>query len=179
MPSGDVAGASVLISPTVVLTANHVVDDSVHTSVLCGDKAMPGYVIRRDPANDLAIVALATPCGMPTVKLPTANYPLVPSGQRATYLGCPDGHCDWVIQGNVVGYDVVSYFPGQPRNVLVIDAPTWFGNSGGPVLDENGVLIGIASSIFKIERGPFQRIFSAAIPQETIIDFLAAGGVLP
>lgn len=167
-------GSSVLIAPRLALTAAHVIKDAV-MSVDCQGVQIPAVVIRQDDAIDLALLYLTQTCDAPTAKLTRHNAPI---GTAVTAIGCPDGNCGWQAKGHVVGYTALGIRDLPRRPVLVTDAPIYFGNSGGPLVDDQGRLVGICSQVFRFSAGGDQSIeqwaprFGAFVPAEAIFNFL-------
>ncbi len=143
-PGGPVNGAGVLIHESLVLTAYHVVDHAPVVGVRCGSTDIPAAVAAFNPIADLALLELAFPCNMKPSTMAVKNR--VP-GDVVIAEGCPGSMCGFKLYGHVVGYMPVKSPVGIERNLLITDAHIWFGNSGGPLFDKNGYVVGIASQL--------------------------------
>lgn len=62
----------------------------------------------------------------------------------------------------------------EGSNLIQMDAPVTYGNSGGPVIDGNGRVLGIATLVTLDARGQVTAGFSFAVPTSTIRQFLPA-----
>lgn len=140
-----VAGSGVIIDPAgVLLTSAHIVADSEVVTVLVEKKEpLIGTVFRVDEARDLALV-----------KLPPDIYPSAELGTRGELaLGAPVYAFGYPLNmaGPVtVTAGVVSRYFDEPslgRQIIQTDAAVNLGNSGGPILDKEGRVIGITTSI--------------------------------
>ncbi len=68
-------------------------------------------------------------------------------GQTVFAIGCPEGFCGMVTRGIVSAYR-------RENEVLWLytDAKLWFGNSGGPLFNAKGEVVGICSKIKNMSR---------------------------
>ena len=129
-----------------------------------------GYVTRgrviakyqyQENEPDLAIVELdGLPGTVNSIKLPTSiDYSKLegePLGKPVHILGHPDERPLW--------HWKAGFFKEKKDNDLLIYADAYFGNSGGPVLNEDGNLIGITKQIIQ-DQG-----ITLAVPISSIID---------
>lgn len=171
-PGATVNGSGVLINPSLVLTAAHVIHLPI-VGIRCGSVDIPAALVAENETEDLALLELAQPCTLTPSPLSKAN-PAPGTTVRAE--GCPSGKCGWVLRGSVVGYDALPIPSKLPRTVLVADVPIWFGSSGGPLFNEKGHLVGIASQLIQLPTPDPKifRLFAAFAPAESIIKFLEA-----
>ena len=129
----------------VLLTNVHVVGNSRVVEIgLADGRVLPGQVIGGDPASDVAVVRVDLE-DAPTVPLGDSDQLQV--GQTTIAIGNPLGFERTVTTG------VVSALNRSPRGLQVggfiqTDAAINSGNSGGPLLDSQGRVIGINSVIF-------------------------------
>jgi S1-C subfamily serine protease len=133
-------GAGAFISPDgVLITAAHVVSGLDEIVVKLQDgRSLPGRVVRRDAARDIAVVRVQ---GAPEVCLPVAaEWPKI--GDEVFAVGAPAGN-DFafsVARGIVSGTPTV-----EGRKMIQTDASINPGNSGGPLVDGKGRLVGVVS----------------------------------
>lgn len=150
------AGSGVIIDDSGhVLTNNHVVARSNALEVTLADGTIvPARLIGRDPGNDLALIKI----DVPKDKLHVATLgdsAAVKPGQLAVAIGNPFGLERTVTVGFVSATGrTFSEGNGRPiRNMLQTDAAVNPGNSGGPLLNSRGEVIGINTSIESPVRG--------------------------
>lgn len=145
MPAADIApagsGSGLLVKGGYVLTCWHVVEKGQKVTVACGGKDYAATVVQKDPANDIAILRVSdAPGGIP---LSLADSKL---GGNVFTMGFP--HPD--LQGSDVKYTTGSISgltgPGNTPVYYQISAPLQSGNSGGPLFDEYGNLVGIVAA---------------------------------
>jgi S1-C subfamily serine protease len=125
-----------------IITNNHVIDNCSDIQVFM-DKTAPVQAreIARDTTNDLAL--LATALKPPVIAAPRLSVRL---GESVAAFGYP--HADLLAssgnftQGNVTALAGI----GDDSRYLQTSAPVQAGNSGGPLLDQSGNLVGIVTS---------------------------------
>jgi S1-C subfamily serine protease len=163
------AGSGVLIAPDgYLLTNSHVVAGAKEIAVTLPDgRSLSGRVVGDDPATDLALVR-AEAGGLPFAAL--RGEGAVRPGQLGIAIGNPLGFHSTVSTGVVSA--VGRAFPGRDgrmiEDVVQHTAPLNPGNSGGPLVDSRGRVIGINTAII-----PFAQGIGFAISAQT------AGWVLP
>jgi len=137
-------GAGFLVNPDGILVTNkHVVGSQRTVTVdLLGDRRYEGDVFYTDPTFDLALV-----------RLPVHNLPVLAvgdlsrmkKGDTVVAIGTALGQPHSVTRGIISNLDTVV----QDRHYLQTDAALNPGNSGGPLLDEQGRVIGVCTAIVK------------------------------
>ena len=136
-------GAGVIIGAGSVLTAFHVVNDGAPEIEFLGGERESGAVTWSSEALDLAIVHVGVPDKYAAPKLYCGELAV---GQRLVAIGHPLT-TRWV---SVEGYlDPTDISGATPLLALSFDLS--LGNSGGPVFDESGRIVGIASAILVTE----------------------------
>ncbi len=161
-PNGAVRGMGsgfIVTSDGVILTNTHVVEDAREVTVrLTDNREYRAKVIGKDEASDVAVLRIDAK-DLPTVKLGDSGN--VKVGEWVVAIGSPYGFDNSVTAGIVsakarsLGND--SYVP-----FLQTDAAVNPGNSGGPLFNLRGEVIGINSQIYS-RNGGFQGL-SFAIP---------------
>lgn len=156
VPSG-VGSGFVIDSDGFLLTNHHVVDGAESIIVTFPDKReFKGKVVGSDQRTDVALVKIEGK-NLPSLKIGNVNNTKV--GQWVVAIGSPFGLENSVTAGIVSakGRDTGEYLPFIQTDVAVNP-----GNSGGPLLNLDGEVIGINSQIYS-RTGGFMGI-SFAIP---------------
>jgi serine protease Do len=153
VPSSGVGSGFVFGADGWILTNNHVIEGASSLTVAFkGGRELPGRVVTTDPAADLAVVKVDA-TNLATVDIGvSANLQV---GQLLIAIGSPLGtFSDSVTSGilSATGRSItVSDFQTRTRrrmtNLLQTDAAINPGNSGGPLLDAQGLVIGINSAV--------------------------------
>lgn len=140
--SGTKQGSGFLVDPRgVILTNNHVIRDArtVRVKLASGDLYDVVTVLATDERRDLAVLQVA---GFDLPALPLANSDSVKIGNPVVVIGSPLG------LENTVTTGIISGRRQEPEGfqLLQISAPASRGSSGGPVLSQEGTVIGVAAS---------------------------------
>ncbi|HXC02759.1 MAG TPA: serine protease [Opitutaceae bacterium] len=138
------SGSGVIISAQgLALTAAHVVADAKKISVITAQGIHTATVLCVDESNDIAVLKIE---GGPYVPLTVAPSRGVRLGQGVATIGFPNvdiqGFSPKVTRGEISS---VNGFADDPRS-WQISVPVQPGNSGGPLLDEDGNIIGIVEA---------------------------------
>lgn len=149
------AGSGFVVTPDgYVMTNSHVVTNARQIKVrTSAGEIVDGQVVGDDPATDLALVrvdasALATPAGqVPYLSVDGALAPRV--GQVAVAIGNPLGFESTVSTGVVsaLGRSLRGRGNRLIDGVIQHTAPLNPGNSGGPLLDTKGRVLGVNTAI--------------------------------
>lgn len=137
-------GSGFLVKDGVVATNFHVIEGGFSASVKNVDSDSPVTVdgiLAADPDQDLALLKVSGLHGAP---LPMATGKTVEIGERVYAVGNPKG-----LQGTFSEGIVSAKRSEHSRTLVQITAPISPGSSGGPVLDKDGAVIGIATATLK------------------------------
>jgi serine protease Do len=140
--TGGAIGTGFLLSPRLVATVDHVVDGATLIRLkLAGKLAAHGTVIGADPARDLALIRADAPIKGYRFRL-AARAPQL--GEDVSALGFPLGLPLTVTRGSVSGNGRTIPIDGLRRRDLVqTDAAVNPGNSGGPLIADDGTVVGL------------------------------------
>ena len=158
------AGSGLILTPDgFVLTNHHVVAQANVVEVSLRDgSSLAGHIVGQDPDTDLAVLRVES-SGLPTLEFGDSASLRV--GQLAIAVGNPFGF------QNSVSVGVISALgrtlPGQSGHLLEgmiqTDVALNPGNSGGPLVDSHGRVIGINTAMVSNAQG-----LSFAIPINTV-----------
>ncbi len=140
-------GSGSIVSPQgLVLTNYHVVqaagDGQIRARGWDGS-LFKGQVIATDPGNDLALVQLDAKEPLPEIRLAKATT--FQAGQAVCAIGSPLGRTGVITLGTLKGTDE----NGDLRSSILLHP----GNSGGPLLNQQGEMIGVNKAIWLSETG--------------------------
>lgn len=151
MRSGESAGTGIIISDDgFVLTNNHVIADSTNVKVDVGGRGdvRSATVLGYDIADDVALLKMSDTRDLRPARIGDADEVRV--GDPVVAIGNQLGQGTKVTQGKVTGLNQqVTASDGRGgrtetlRGMIQIDAPIKPGNSGGPLVDAEGRVIGI------------------------------------
>ena len=162
---GEGTGSGFIIQGGYIVTDNHVVtlDNEISNAPLeiyfSNGASAPGVVVGRDPYSDIAVIKAAGVGGLPALTL--GNSAGVEVGDPVIAVGSPLGLADTVTSGIVSAVDR----PVQPSqaggtspqvyfDAIQTDAPINPGNSGGPLVNAQGQVIGVDAAIDTLGNNP-------------------------
>src|SRR6185369_11967309 len=140
-------GSGFIVSPKgYILTNNHVIEDAARITVgLQSGEKYRGTVVGFDPGTDVAVLKIEPPKDLPTVTLGDSNAAQV--GDWVLAMGSPFG-LDQTVTAGIISKkerETPSFTPFQ--RFLQTDAAINRGNSGGPLVNMRGEVIGMNSQI--------------------------------
>jgi serine protease Do len=134
----------------MILTNAHLVFKSSSIIVkISGGGTFPASIVGLDPVMDIAVLKIQDG----PQKMSTATFmkedDRVEIGEEVVIIGSPEGMENTVSRGIVSGLDRV--LPSSPMSMVIpmiqTDAPVSMGNSGGPILNRCGEVIGMVTAI--------------------------------
>jgi serine protease Do len=150
-PEGQAIGSGFIMSADgYIITNAHVVADADSVTVRLRDRReLPAKVVGADERTDIALLKVAAD-GLPTVKLGDSDQLKV--GQWVLAIGSPFGFEYSATQG-VVSALSRSLPDGTYVPFIQTDVAVNPGNSGGPLFDMDGKVIGVNSQIYSRSGG--------------------------
>ena len=151
------AGSGFLVTPDgYVMTNSHVASGSKEIRVRTSTgETVPGRVVGDDPATDLALVRVDQAALDTTAYLPVDGALSPRVGQLAVAIGNPLGFESTVSTGVVsaLGRSLRGKANRLIDGVIQHTAPLNPGNSGGPLLDSRGRVLGVNTAIIARSQG--------------------------
>lgn len=169
-------GSGFIISPDGYIVTNaHVVEDMDSIVVGLSDRTeLPAKVIGKDRRSDIALLKVKTDATLPVVKIGDARTLKV--GQWVLAIGSPFGFERTATQG-IISALARSLPSDNYVPFIQTDAAVNPGNSGGPLFNLNGEVIGVNSQIYS-RSGGYQGV-SFAIPVDVameVVEQVKGGG---
>jgi S1-C subfamily serine protease len=145
------AGSGFVIDPRgYILTNFHVIQEAQSIEVVLGDQSRyPAKVIGADQRNDVALVKI-DPKGKSLASLQLGDSSALQVGQKVLAIGNPFGFQSTLTTGVVsaLGRTVQTSQTTFIDEAIQTDAAINRGNSGGPLINSHGEVIGINSAIY-------------------------------
>ena len=140
-------GSGFIIDPSgYIVTNNHVIENGESITVILSDEtSLPARLVGRDPQTDLALLKVNPAKPLPTARLGDSDKAQI--GDWVIAIGDPFGIGSTVTAG-IVSARNRNINAGPYDDFIQTDAPINRGNSGGPLFDMDGNVIGINSAIF-------------------------------
>ncbi|MET0332476.1 MAG: Do family serine endopeptidase [Dyella sp.] len=149
----SVGSGFILSKDGYILTNNHVVEDADSVTVRLQDRrSLVAKVVGTDPKYDIALLKVTAGAPLPAVTIGDSRA--LKPGQWVLAIGSPFGFDYTVTQGIVsaVGRNLGSQ--DQPYTSFIqTDVPINRGNSGGPLFNLQGQVVGINSQIYSSTGG--------------------------
>lgn len=146
VPQQGQGSGFVLTKEGLILTNNHVIGNAQRVEAMLSDKhKYKAKVLARDPNHDLALIKIDAP-NLTPVTLSDSRSLMV--GQRVYAIGNPFGLNGTMTRGIISAIRSIRGPNGNPiEDAIQTDAAVNPGNSGGPLLNSRGEVIGITTMI--------------------------------
>jgi serine protease Do len=140
------SGSGFVIDPAgYILTNYHVVEDADRLTVKIADgRSLRARIVGSDPDTDVALIKVESARPLPTVPLGDSSQLRV--GEWVCAIGNPLGY-EHTLTVGVISYLGRKLFDSSLDNFIQTDAAINFGNSGGPLLNARGEVVGINAAI--------------------------------
>ncbi|MDQ6991943.1 MAG: magnetochrome domain-containing protein [Mariprofundus sp.] len=175
--AGDLIGSGVIISRDGYIVTNyHVVRDAAEVQITVfearGSRIYRADVIRMDETADLALLKITPSTAL--VVAPLGDSRRIRVGDDVIAIGSPFGLGQTVSKGIVSAVRKSMVIEGlRHEGLLQTDAAINQGNSGGPLINTKGEIIGINTAIYT-PTGSFAGI-GFAVPSNSVRMFVGAG----
>ena len=170
-------GSGFFVNSARVITNQHVVAECGSVSLRFGDELIQAKVLAVTAKNDLALLSTTMTAGV---------FPAIRSsaklGEDVTVAGYP---LSGLLSNDlIVTSGQVNSLAGMANDpsILQISAPVQPGNSGGPLIDRSGAIVGVVVSKLDVARlskvtGDFAQNINFAVKSEVLRLFLDANRV--
>jgi S1-C subfamily serine protease len=158
-----------------IVTNYHVVGSAQSVQVsFSNSDSMKAQIVGKDPSTDIALLKVAA-SSRALKPLQLGNSDAVEVGDQVAAIGNPFGYDRSISAGIVSALQRSLTAPnGSPIDrVIQTDAPLNHGNSGGPLLNAQGEVIGVSSAVATGDTGTESAGIGFAIPTNTVIDVVA------
>jgi S1-C subfamily serine protease len=174
------SGSGVAVDARHVLSNAHVVEEASRITVLGEGRSQTAELVFADARNDLALLRVEQP--LPAIARFRAGLDLH-LGEDVVALGFPLqgllGSGPQASAGNIAGLCGI----GNDSSVFQFTAPIASGNSGGPIFDLSGHIVGLVCSSLNVERiraaGGNAENINFGIKGAVVRSFLDAFGIEP
>ncbi len=151
VPEEGAGSGFVLDAAGHILTNYHVIEGAQQIEVTFSDETtLPAEVVGADPRNDVAVLKVDAPARL-LIPVELGQSVSLQVGQRAIVIGNPFGQFGGTLTTGVISA-LDRTLQGQDgrevSGIIQTDAAINRGNSGGPLLDSAGRVIGINTAIF-------------------------------
>jgi serine protease Do len=147
----DSAGAGIVWRRDgLILTNNHVVNGQAPIVQLSDGRQLPAEILARDPEIDLALLKVEA-VGLEAARPALSAH--ARTGELVFAIGHPWGQRNFVTAGVVSALGELETSSGRRVAFLRTDARLAPGNSGGPLVNASGEVIGINTLIFGGDQG--------------------------
>lgn len=149
----EIGSGSIVSATGLVITNHHVVRRLQQQSLFVrmqDGRRYPGQVVSTDRRHDLALIQLESQAPLPTIRMAAATSP--PLGQPVCAIGSPFGQAGIVTVGQLVRI--------LPNGDLQSDVELQPGNSGGPLINAQGEMIGVNKGVARERRDGRSRSFA-------------------
>lgn len=134
-----------------IITNNHVIEGADEIKVRLSDKEeFDAIIVGKDAKTDIALIKIDPPNGLPVVKLGDSDELKV--GEWVMAIGNPFG-LDQTVTVGIVSAKWRKIGAGPYENFIQTDAAINQGNSGGPLFNTNGEVVGVNTAIFSTTGG--------------------------
>jgi len=145
MPTRGAGSGFIIDRDGFILTNHHVIEDAERITVTLADgRSFRGEVVGTDPAIDIALLKIDGARGLSAAPLGDSDDLRV--GEWVCAIGNPLGYVHSVTVG-VVSFIGRKLFDASLDDYIQTDAAINFGNSGGPLINARGQVIGINAAV--------------------------------
>jgi serine protease Do len=151
MPSKSLGSGFIIDREGYIITNNHVIEGADEIKVKLSDKEeFDATIVGRDKKTDIALIKITPPPGLPVVTLGDSDALKV--GEWVMAIGNPFG-LDQTVTVGIVSAKWRKLGMGPYEDFIQTDAAINQGNSGGPLFNTRGEVVGVNTAIFSTSGG--------------------------
>ncbi|MEP1943464.1 MAG: trypsin-like peptidase domain-containing protein, partial [Sulfitobacter sp.] len=171
-PRGGLGSGFLISEAGQIVTNHHVVDGAQSVQVTLSDgRIFDAEVIGSDPATDIALISIQADAAFPYVSFGSSEEMRV--GDEVVAVGNPFGLSSTVTSG-IISAKSRDIHAGPYDEFIQTDAAINRGNSGGPLFNNNGDVVGVNTAILSPDGGSVGIGF--AVPSDVVQDVVAELG---
>lgn len=170
--AGSALGTGFFVKDNFILTNNHVVENAtkIEIGIESSEETYTAEVIYTDKASDVAAIKIKDwdkfkKDNKYDILPMTTQYELL---EEVYAIGHPWG-LFWSVSKGIISKDLLQK-PGSNNFFIQTDAHVYNGNSGGPLLDSDGNVIGINSNMIANEGGSYGLSIPTILVEKVISD---------
>ncbi|WP_170769526.1 DegQ family serine endoprotease [Ruegeria lacuscaerulensis] len=168
-PAQGLGSGFVLDEAGYIITNHHVVDNATTVTVrLYDDRTFDAEIIGTDPLTDIAVLKIDADAGLQAVELGDSD--VIRVGEDVVAIGNPFGLSSTVTTG-IVSAKGRNISQGPYAEFIQTDAAINKGNSGGPLFNMDGEVVGVNSAIYSPSGGSVGLGFAVT---SNIVEHIAA-----
>jgi serine protease Do len=151
IPSKSLGSGFIIDKEGYIITNNHVIEGADEIKVKLSDKEeFDAEIVGKDRKTDIALIKIAPPPGLPVVNLGDSDALKV--GEWVMAIGNPFG-LDQTVTVGIVSAKWRKLGMGPYEDFIQTDAAINQGNSGGPLFNTRGEVVGVNTAIFSTSGG--------------------------
>ncbi|MEQ6201786.1 trypsin-like peptidase domain-containing protein [Sulfitobacter sp. HNIBRBA2951] len=168
-PQGGLGSGFIISDEGQIVTNHHVVDGAQVVQVTLADgRKFDAQVVGSDPATDIALLSIKAEVDLPYVSFGTSETMRV--GDEVVAVGNPFGLSSTVTSG-IISAKARDINSGPYDEFIQTDAAINRGNSGGPLFNNEGEVIGVNTAIISPGGGSVGIGF--AVPSDLVREVVA------
>ena len=171
-PRGGLGSGFIISEDGQIVTNHHVVNGAQSLKVTLSDgRIFDAEVIGSDPATDIALISIKSDEALPFVSF--GNSETMRVGDEVVAVGNPFGLSSTVTSG-IISAKSRDINAGPYDEFIQTDAAINRGNSGGPLFNNDGAVVGVNTAILSPDGGSVGIGF--AVPSDVVRDVVAELG---
>ena len=164
--SGNSLGSGFAVGENCIVTNAHVIADSDHVTIISyGGDELEAVILGISEDEDIAVLVVDN---ITFPYLPVADLASMKTGDDIYAIGAPKGMAYTLTKGSVSAKERIV----RSKSYIQIDAAINEGNSGGPLLNDNGQVLGMNSLKMSDSEG-----IGLAIPISQICEYISSLGI--